>query len=187
MNILDWIKKILKVKSVKQIEEPKETEKENSWKQSIQYSPDTEKKQDTLTEEQIRIEQIMHTQFMILFKDGYLLKEDIIKAIKQQYDEVILTDADMESLISIHDVMKYEDLHGDYNIREFLDEDENENNFVKLVDKLIEHAKQEAQKYEMEDISQFVTNDSKIMNELKNDIIKENKIEKDDDEIENEQ
>lgn len=181
MKIQDWIKKLFRINITKQIEAPKEDNEKNIWKQKMKYIPNIEKEEVPLTEEQMRTKQIKDMEFTILFKEGDLLKNDIINILEQKGNIVVLNDAEIEALRSIQGVMQYEDLHGENNIREFIDDDEN--NIVKLVDKIVENAKKEAQKYEMEDISRFVTSDCKVMNELKENIIKENEndIEKYDD------
>lgn len=169
MKIFDFIKKIIEKNQIKQ---PENSIYEKSWRELLHYEPSDDDIEETLeqttpTEEQIRTEQIEFTSSIILNKEK-LQKEDIIQYIQKKYENILLNDADIQALISIYHAIEYEDICADYNIREFMDEDEN--NIVKLVDELVLKAKEEAKKHKSEEISKFVTTDFKLIGEMKNQI-----------------
>ena len=169
MKIFDFIKKFTEKNQIKQTEK---SIYEKSWKELLHYEPSEDDTEETLeqtapTEEQIRTEQIEFTSSIILNKEK-LQKEDIIQYIQKKYENILLNDADIQALISIYHAIEYEDICADYNIREFMDEDEN--NIVKLVDELVLKAKEEAKKHKSEEISKFVTTDFKLIGEMKNQI-----------------
>lgn len=172
MKILNFIKKDF---PKKKLNENKCSENSKSWKSDLQYTIKDEKIVKPLTLEQMRIEQIKLTNFIVLFKEGHLSKEDIIKCIKNSYSNVILSDEEIEALISIQKIIQYEDLYGNYNIREFIDEDEK--NIIELIDGLVENANKKAKKHKSKDISEFITKDYKEINEIKNKIKEKNKEE----------
>lgn len=179
MKIFDFIKKFTEKN---QINHTEDSVYEKSWKEWLHYEPsddDTEEpiEQTAPTEEQIRTEQIEYTSPIILNKED-LKKEDIEQYIQKKYENVLLNDADIQSLISVYHAVEYEDAYGNYNIREFIDEDEN--NIVKLVDELVLKAKEEAEKNKSKEISKFVITDCKLIGEIKNQIeIDDNEIEMD--------
>ena len=170
MKIFNFVKKDF---HKKKLNENKNSDNSKNLKNDLQYDIKDEKIINTLTLEQMKIEQIKLTNFIVLFKEGHLSKEDIIRCIKDSYSNVVLSNEEMEALISIQKITQYEDLHGNYNIREFIDEDEE--NIIELVDGLVENARKEAKKYKSKDISAFVTTDYKVINEIKNKIREKNK------------
>lgn len=169
MKIFDFIKKIIEKNQIKQTED---SIYEKSWREMLHYEPSEDDEEETLeptapTEEQLRSEQIEYTSFIILNREE-LQKEDIIQYIQKKYENVLLNDADIQALISIYHAIEYEDICADYNIREFMDEDEK--NIVKLVDELVLKAKEEAEKHKSEEIGEFVITDFKLIGEIKNQI-----------------
>lgn len=176
MKIFDFIKKIIEKNQIKQTED---SIYEKSWREMLHYEPSEDDEEEDLeqtapTEEQIRTEQIEFTSSIILNKEK-LQKEDIIQYIQKKYENVLLNDVDIQALMSIYHAVEYEDAYGNYNIREFIDEDEN--NIVKLVDELVLKAKEEAEKNKSEDISEFVITDFKLIGEIKNQIENNNERE----------
>ena len=175
MKIFDFIKKFTEKNQIKPTE--KSVDQEN-WKELLHYDPSEDEEeyleQPVPTEEQIRGKQIEFTSSIILNREK-LQKEDIIQYIQKKYENVLLNDADIQALISIYHAIEYEDICANYNIREFIDEDEK--NIVKLVDELVLKAKEEADKNKTEDISKFVITDFKLIGEIKNQIENNNEIE----------
>ena len=179
MKIFDFIKKNIEKNQIKQ---PEDSIYEKSWREMLHYEPSEDDEEEDLeptapTEEQLRSEQIEYTSFIILNREE-LQKEGIIQYIQKKYENILLNDADIQSLIAIYHSIEYEDAYGNYNIREFIEDDEK--NIVKLVDELVLKAKEEAYKNKTEDISKFVTTDFKIVDEIKKQI--ENNDEKEIDE-----
>ena len=178
MKIFDFIKKIIEKNQIKQTED---SIYEKSWREMLHYEPSEDDEEENLeptapTDEEIRIEQIEYTSSIILNKDD-LKKEDIAQYIQKKYENVLLNDADIQSLIAIYHSIEYEDAYGNYNIREFIDYDEK--NIVKLVDELVLKAKEEAEKNKSEDISKFVITDFKLIGEIKDQIENNNEREVD--------
>ena len=174
MKIFDFIKKIIEKNQIKQTED---SIYEKSWRELLHYEPSEEEENlepTAPTEEQIRNEQIEYTSSIILNKDD-LKKEDIAQYIQKKYENILLNDADIQSLIAIYHSIEYEDAYGNYNIREFIEDDEK--NIVKLVDELILNAKEEAEKNKSEDISKFVITDFKLIGEIKDQIENNNERE----------
>ena len=172
MKIFDFMKKFTKKN---QIEQTENFIYEESWRELLHYEPsqgDDIKEpltESVLTKEQIRAKQIEDTSFIVLNKED-LKREDIIQYIQERYENIVLNDTDIQTLISIYHAIEYEDMYGNYNIRRFIDDDEK--NIVKLVDELVLNAKREAKKHKSIDISKFVTTDSKAIDEIKSEIEK---------------
>ena len=169
MKIFDFMKKSTKKNQIKQTED---SVYEKGWKELLHYETSDDDIEESLeqtvpTEEQIRNEQIEYTSSIILNKE-YLKEEDIEQYIQKKYKNLLLSDADIKALISVYRAVENEDAYGNYNIREFIDEDEK--NIVELVDKIILKAKEEAEKYKSEDISKFVTTDLKLISEMRKQI-----------------
>ena len=167
MKIFDLMKKFTKRNQIKQT---KKSIDKGNWKEPLHYETsktDIEENLEEITpmEEKIRNEQIAYVCSIVLNKED-LKKEDMAKYIKKKYKKVLLNDVDMQSLISIYHAIEHEDMYGNYNIREFIDEDEN--NIVKLVNELVLNAKVEARKQKSKDISKFVITDFKLIGEVKN-------------------
>lgn len=177
MKIFDFMKRFIEKNQMKQAEN---VVYEDSWREMLRYEPsdddDIEEHLEptVLTEEQIRAEQIEFVSFIVLNKEN-LKREDIAQYIQKKHEDVLLDDTDIQSLISISHAIEYEDMYGDYNIRKFIDDDEK--NIVKLVDELVDNAKEEAKKNKTKDINQFVITDYKLIGEIKNQIENNNEIE----------
>ena len=162
MKIFDFIKKNIEKNQIKQ---PEDSIYEKSWREMLHYEPSEDDEEEDLeptapTEEQLRSEQIEYTSSIILNKDD-LKKEDITQYIQKKYENILLNDADIQSLIAIYHSIEYEDAYGNYNIREFIEDDEK--NIVKLVDELVLKAKEEAEKHKSEEIGEFVITDFKYI------------------------
>ena len=176
MKIFDFIKKNIEKNQIKQ---PEDSIYEKSWREMLHYEPSEDDEEENLeqtapTDEQIRNEQIEYTSSIILNKDD-LKKEDITQYIQKKYENILLNDADIQSLIAIYHSIEYEDAYGNYNIREFIEDDEK--NIVKLVDELVLKAKEEAEKHKSEEIGEFVITDFKLIGEIKDQIENDNERE----------
>ena len=176
MKIFDFIKKIIEKNQIKQTED---SIYEKSWREMLHYEPSEDDEEEDLeptapTEEQLRSEQIEYTSFIILNREE-LQKEGIIQYIQKKYENILLNDADIQSLIAIYHSIEYEDAYGNYNIREFIEDDEK--NIVKLVDELVLKAKEEAEKHKSEEIGEFVITDFKLIGEIKDQIENDNERE----------
>ena len=176
MKIFDFIKKIIEKNQIKQTED---SIYEKSWREMLHYEPSEDDEEEDLeptapTEEQLRSEQIEYTSFIILNREE-LQKEGIIQYIQKKYENILLNDADIQSLIAIYHSIEYEDAYGNYNIREFIEDDEK--NIVKLVDELVLKAKEEAEKHKSEEIGEFVIRDFKLIGEIKDQIENDNERE----------
>lgn len=165
MKIFDFIKKIIEKNQIKQ---PEDSIYEKSWRERLHYEPSDEDIEETLeqtapTEEEIRTEQIEYTSSIILTREK-LKGKDIAQYIQKKYENLLLNDVDIQALMLIYHAIEYEDECANYNIREFIDEDDN--NIVKLVDGLVLKAKEEAEKNKSDDISKFVSTDFKLIDEI---------------------
>lgn len=168
MKLRDLINKIFRRNVVKMIEEPKSKTEKTEWKESLQCLSNDETVNKVLEEQRIRRDQIKATASIILLREGHVSKEDIESDIHQKYDNIVLDDIDIQSLIAIHDVVEYEDFHAENNIREFIEEEED--NFVYLVDKLKQFATEEAKRHGSNDVSKFVPTDVELVDRLKNEL-----------------
>lgn len=154
MGIIQWMKKLLKINEIKQIEAPKNITKDDNWKNYLHYDISDDEVFQKLTKEEKRIKQIKAIEDMVLYKKE-ITKRDICKKIEEKYRKSVLEDTDMQALIVLHAATKKEDEMGDTNIR-YCIEDGN-NNIVEIVNKLIENAKEEAKLYEDIPVSELIT------------------------------
>lgn len=176
MNIIDRIKSIFKRNKMKLLEAPKEIKEDKSWKDNLQAPSNENIVLEKITQRQLRIEELKSLESIVLYREGSLKSEDVIVELEKKYKNNIISESDIKSLQSLHDVIEYEDEHGDYNIREFLDEEET--NYIKLIDGMIEYAKQKAQENDVECISEFVPKNRDVINQIKDEMIQESEKEK---------
>lgn len=147
------------------------------WKAFLKYKVNTEEAIEKAKNEEIRREQIKEITYMVLYKKRNLTKQDILQCIKEKYENIILNDTDINSLIAIYEVIRHEDMYGENNVREFIDD--KENNIVKLVDRINIFAKKEAKRQKNAvNISEFVPTDFEVIKTLKDEIDEEKQMQK---------
>jgi len=176
VKILDWINKIFKRDIREQLEEAKRVKAADGFKERMHFPVDDKIVKENISRKQLRDEQIKAVDSIVLLKEGKISKEDIENIINKTHEQIILNEADIQTLISIHDVVEYEDMHAENNIREFIEE--SEENIIKLVDKLEEFATEEAKKQGTQDISPFIPTDVEIVDKLKRELV-ENEVNND--------
>lgn len=147
------------------------------WKAFLKYKVNTEEAIEKAKNEEIRREQIKEITYMVLYKKRNLTKQDILQCIKEKYENIILNDTDINSLIAIYEVIRHEDMYGENNVREFIDD--KENNIVNLVDRINIFAKKEAKRQKNAvNISEFVPTDFEVIKTLKDEIDEEKQMQK---------
>lgn len=140
-----------------------------NWKAFLKCKVNTQEAIEKAMNEEIRINQIKEATYIVLYKKRNLTKQDILQCINEKYENIILDDTDISSLISIYEVIRNEDMYGENNIREFIDD--KENNIVKLVDRMNIFAKKQAKRQKNAvNISEFVPTDFEIIKSLKDEI-----------------
>ena len=147
------------------------------WKAFLKYKVNTEEAIEKAKNDEIRREQIKEITYMVLYKKRNLTKQDILQCIKEKYENIILNDTDINSLIAIYEVIRHEDMYGENNVREFIDD--KENNIVKLVDRINIFAKKEAKRQKNAvNISEFVPTDFEVIKTIKDEIDEEKQMQK---------
>lgn len=177
MKISDLLNNVFKRSKTPKIEIAKDNSKinENSWKNNIHCETHADEVSKAQERWQKRAEQIKATENLILFQDGHLTEEEIIKNILENKEEdKVLEDVDIASLIAISDATQHEDDMGEENIRDYLED--NENNIVKLVDKMVERARKRAKENASLDVTLFVERKATTINDFISEIENEKNI-----------
>lgn len=175
MNIIDWIKNIFKRSKQKLLDAPKEIQQDKSWKEKLQTPSNQEVVAEKISQEELRIKQIKSVESLVLYRAGSLKGEEIIADIEKTHKSSMISEVDVKTLLFLHDVIELEDEHGDYNIREFIDEEET--NYINLIERMIKYAEQKAQENDVEDIIEFVPKNREVINQIKDEMIQESENE----------
>lgn len=176
MNIIEWIKNIFKRSKQKLLEAPKEIQQDKSWKDRLQIPSNDEIVLEKISQMKLRNEELKSLESLVLYREGSLKREDLILELEKKYKNNIISESDIKSLVYLHDVIEYEDEHGDYNIREFLDDDDS--NYIKLIDGMIKYAEQKAKENDVECITEFVPKNRDVINQIKDEMMQESEKEK---------